>query len=181
MFRAAPDRLAWMRLVIVAALALVALGAVGALASPRAGNGTTIPRSEVTVLDDSTVRYCVAGFAGDAEVALRNEQAGATATIRTNNRGAGCRELTFSAACADPSTQTITAIGTGADGNPALTRASVSLPLNAARCAAAANGAASGNEDAGERVVEIAVGGVTGGALLVLGLLAARRRARVRG
>ena len=132
-----------------------------------------IPSSTVRVVGPTQLKYCVSSYAPSARVTV-TEAGGATATIHTNNVGAGCTVIAFDAVCGDG--HSAVATGVGADGNPATSSASPA-PSTGATCSPAPT---THHAVAGGGASSFAIGlliGVIGAVLLAgAGFLIVRRR-----
>jgi hypothetical protein len=121
----------------------------------------------------------VSDYGPNAEVAVRNDKTGDTASIRSNHRGSGCTDVPVERDCGHLVVQAIVASGVAADGNPGTSTARAMVPGNVAPCDpsdgnAVGEGAGSGS---GTTLAVIAIGGVGGLALLAgAGLIFVRRR-----
>jgi hypothetical protein len=160
-------------------LAQTTVGWALALATASSGTGSSpgLPASVVTPLNAHSVRYCVSSYAPNAVVAVRDERTGRTVTIHTNHLGSGCTDLPVAAICGSASIQTIVATGTGADGNPATSRASDTGPRAQVGCAGEREGAEPGRAQPGSEAALLAVLGAIVG-LGAAGVVVWRRRLR---
>jgi hypothetical protein len=118
----------------------MAVGVAGAAPRPvTAGSATPgVPSASIGVLGKHVVRFCVSHYKPNSTVTVVNRTTGSTVTIHTNAKGAGCAEVPIKRAC-HAVTQTIVATGTGADGTPATTRATVTAPATSSLCRAGAS------------------------------------------
>jgi hypothetical protein len=87
----------------------------------------------VGVLGEHFVKYCVKHFKPNSNVTVTNETTGATVTIHTDSQGAGCAEVPIKREC-KANTEQIVATGTGADGNPATVRSTITVPATPSLC-----------------------------------------------
>jgi hypothetical protein len=121
--------------VLIAAVLLA--GSVGFLtaAPARAAGSAPVPGAggTVGVLGEHFVRYCVKHFKPNSNVTVTNETTGATVTIHTNSKGAGCTEVPIKRAC-KAMTERITATGIGLDGNPATVHSTITVPATKSLC-----------------------------------------------
>jgi hypothetical protein len=130
----------------------------------------------VTVAGFTQVRYCVTDYAPGSRVSVTSPNGGDVA-IRTSNVGAGCTVLPYQSVCDSSASRTIVAVGTGADGNPATSSATVANLAGAPSCSAAPrpHDAAKGSGISGLALGVL--GGVAGLAVLAaLALFVVRRR-----
>jgi hypothetical protein len=139
----------------------------------------SVPSSTVKTVTGHGARYCVTHYAPNERVTVRVESAAVAAAIHTNNRGAGCTSVPVSAPCGHG--QVVVATGTGADGNPATSRATV-VPRAGSGCAqgqAAAGSAGQAGSLSGGDAALLGVAGAIMVMLAVVGATVIRRRRRV--
>lgn len=173
-------------LIVALALALAfALGtatllpaqASAAPAAPQRALG--VPTSTMTV-DGNDLKYCVTGYAPNRDVTVA-EAGAAPVTLHTHISGAGCTQLPGHAQCDRVVVTSAVATGTGADGNPATSRASLREPPDPANCSPTGSGsghpaAAGGGSLSGAEIGLWTLLGVLVLALLTAGVAALRRR-----
>lgn len=107
-----------------------------------------VPTSTVGVEGENFVRYCVENYAPNSTVTVTNESTGATRTIHTNHKGAGCTKVPVKRSCR-ATRQVIVATGTDANGDPATSQAVVTSPPDPRLCSAAAKHGSSGHGSSG--------------------------------
>lgn len=133
----------------------------------------SIPSSTARILGPTQLKYCVTSYAPSEPVTV-TEAGRTTATIHTNNVGAGCTVIAFDTVCGDG--HLAVATGVGADGNPATSSASPAAAVGTT-CSPAPT---KHHAVAGGGVSSFAVGlliGVIGAVLLAgAGFLLIRRR-----
>lgn len=166
---------------MVATFGGFALATALAVGGPATGS-PGVPTSTVHGLGDGTAHYCVADYAPNRIASVRNEQTGASTSIRTNNRGSGCTDVPIAAKCGDGAAQTIVAAGVGADGNPGTSSATVTLPEGSPACAGSSSRSGGPTRSAGPirltgvNIALLSVGGVALVGLVVVGIVLVRRR-----
>lgn len=163
---------------IATPIGTLALVTAVAFAGAASGDTPGVPTSTVKAFAEHTAQYCVSGYAPKAEVSVRNERTGATATIRTNIRGRGCADVGVDVACGKAVTQTIVAAGVGADGNPATSQARAAAPSNAPGCSTnlAGDNRSVSTGLSGTSVALIALGSAALLVLVAIGVVLVRRR-----
>jgi hypothetical protein len=137
-----------------------------------------VPTSTVKAGAGSSVRYCVTEYAPNGRVVVRDERTGSAAVIHTNNRGSGCTGLARAVRCG--AAERVVATGTGADGSPATSTATLG-PRAAAGCGGSGEGgSSSASSDAGQMsggdALLLGVAGAVLVLLAIVGALAMRRR-----
>lgn len=148
-------------------------------AAPAAGGAPGVPTSTIKPAADHSARYCVSRYAPNRPVTVRNERAGATTTLHTNNRGSGCTHVP-GFECGRSGGDRVVAVGTGADGNPATSSATVTT-ADAPGCATLGRSLPSTTGDhgrllSGAGAVLLGVAGAVVIALAAIGVVAIRRR-----
>jgi hypothetical protein len=135
------------------------------------GPATTpgIPASSITVVGPTQLKYCVTSYAPSRPVTV-TEAGGTTASIQTDNVGAGCTLLPYQLACTSSTDRSAVATGVGADGNPATSSATVSATAGSASCAPTIS--ASGHSLPGRGLSDNHLGLLLGVVGLVLGAVA---------
>jgi hypothetical protein len=146
--------------------------------------GPGVPTSTVTV-QGGQVTYCVTGYAPRKAVAVDDPAARIHVRLHTGIRGVGCTSWPAPTGCDQSAAGTAVATGLGADGNPATSSATVQVPLSAT-CAPSpaathrhsALGGSVSLSSAG--IVLLVVAGVALISVVVIGLVAGRRRRALR-
>jgi hypothetical protein len=145
-----------------------------------ADHGPGVPISTATVVDGQ-VKYCVSGYAPRQSVVVVHSSARVQTRFRTGFRGSGCSSWSVPQGCSRPVEDAAVATGVGADGNPATSTATVRAPLSPT-CSASpvpvhhdsALGGSVSLSSAGILLIGVAAIALAG--LIVIGLVAARRR-----
>ncbi|MGN6474193.1 MAG: hypothetical protein ACTHK4_11180 [Mycobacteriales bacterium] len=141
--------------------------------------GPAVPTSTVKA-GHQGVSYCVSGYAPSRSVVVRNERTGASATIHANNHGAGCGRVP-GFACGQGDGDRVIALGTGADGNPATSSATITAAdapgcVTSAQAAPSSSASSTGNLLSGADLVLLGVAGAVLLALAAVAVVAVRRR-----
>lgn len=169
------------RRVVATVIGGVTLATSIALGGPAAAGTPGVPTSTVKGFGEHTAHYCVRDYAPNRAVTVHNERTGATASIRTDNRGAGCADVPVTVTCRQVQTETIVAAGVAADGNPGTSSARAVVPGNIGPCAGSASGVGTvrsvgGGGLTGTDIAMVAVGAVGALSLAAIGVILIRRR-----
>lgn len=158
---------------LIAVLFAFTAGLLGA--SPAAAGSSAPPpgaTGSVGVLGEHFVKYCVKHFKPGSDVTVTNTTTGASVTIHTNSKGAGCTQVPIKRAC-KALTEKIVATGTGANGKPATVHSTINVPATKSLCNSSSGGTLPFTGS------EIIISGLILGVLLIAGgtaLTVVRRR-----
>jgi hypothetical protein len=151
---------------------------LGLLAS---GGAPGVPTSTMAS-DGHNVRFCVSNYAPDRVVTVTDSEASVPIKLRTHISGAACTDLPAHTECGRLITRSAVATGIGADGNPAVSRATLKEVANPATCpptqapthhTSTAGGRVSLS---GAGIALLSVVGLAVLGMLAIGLVALRRR-----